>query len=201
MDAYLALQLLATHPQIDGARVAVMGFSRGGELAVNAIFEPFRAGALGGAPHRFAAYVPFYPYCNFRHASRALATAPMLMLLGGADEMTEPAPCEHLASWLKDRGVPVRVVVYPHAHHGFDRQRGLEYDRGYVGIRGCEAEYDLDTRKIRRLDTGAPLDTKEANDAWLRECRKKGARFGGDPRAREASIAEVRAFLAEVFSR
>ena len=125
----------------------------------------------------------------------------MLMLLGGADEMTEPAPCEHLAADLRDRGVPVRVVVYPGAYHGFDRQQPVMLDRNYVGVRQCEAVYDLDTRVIRRLDTGAILATKEANDAWVRECRKKGARFGGDTRAREAAIVEVRAFLTEVFGR
>ncbi len=42
VDAYLALQLIATHPAIDGDRVAVMGFSKGGEVAVNAVFERFR---------------------------------------------------------------------------------------------------------------------------------------------------------------
>lgn len=201
LDAYLALQLLGTHPRIDGSRVAVMGFSRGGEVAVNSIFERFRAGALGSASDRFAAYIPFYPYCNFRHMSQGLATAPMLMLLGGADEMTEPAPCQHFAAELKARGVPVRVVVYPNAFHGFDRLQPVMLDRHYVGIRSCEAVYDLDTRVIRRLDTGAPLATKEANDAWVRECRMKGARFGGDTRAREASIAEVRGFLTDVFGR
>ena len=74
-------------------------------------------------------------------------------------------------------------------------------DRHYVGIRRCEAVYDLDTRVIRRLDTGATLPTKEANEAWVRECRKEGAHFGGDTRAREASIVEVRGFLADVFGR
>ena len=201
LDAYLALQLLGTHPRIDGSRVALMGFSRGGEVAVNAIFERFREGALGSAPDRFVAYIPLYPYCNFRHTGRGLATAPMLMLLGGADEMTEPAPCEHFAAELKERGVPVRVVVYPNAFHGFDRLQPVMLDRHYVGIRRCEAVYDLDTRVIRRLDTGVPLATKEANDAWVRECRTTGARFGGDARAREASIAEVRGFLTEVFGR
>ena len=52
LDAYLALQLVATHPKVDASRVAVMGFSRGGEVAVNAIFERFREGALGAAPDR-----------------------------------------------------------------------------------------------------------------------------------------------------
>ena len=201
VDAYLALQLVSTHPKIDGTRVAVMGFSRGGEVAVNAVFERFRAGALGVAPNRFAAYIPFYPYCNFRHASRSLATAPMLMLLGGADEMTEPEPCKHFAAWLKDQGVPVKVVVYPGAHHGFDRLRPVTLDRNFVGMRKCEAVYDLDTFAIRRLDSGVLLATKEAIDAWARECRHKGARFGGNAEAREASIAEVQTFLSDVFGR
>jgi dienelactone hydrolase len=201
VDAYLALQLLATHPRIDRSRVALMGFSRGGETAVNAIFEPFRQGALGGAGDRFAAYVALYPYCNFRHASRSLATAPMLMLLGGADEMTEPGPCTSLATSLEQRGVPVRTVVYPGAHHGFDRQAPVVFDANFVGVRGCEAEYDLDRMTIRRLDTGAVLATREANEAWVAECRKRGARFGGDAAAREASIGEVRQFLARALAR
>jgi acetyl esterase/lipase len=147
-----------------------MGFSRGGETAVNTVFERFRAGALGDAPNRFAAYIPFYPYCNFRHSSKSLATAPMLMLLGGADEMTEPRPCEHLAAWLKDQEVPVKVVVYPGAHHGFDRLRPVTFDLNFVGLRKCEAVYELDTFAIRRLDTGELLATKEATEGSPGAC-------------------------------
>src|SRR5258706_6583511 len=120
-----------------------MGGSRGGEVAVNAICERFRESALGNARNRFAAYIPFYPYCNFRHMGKALAMAPMLMLLGGADEMTEPAPCEHFAAELKERGVPVRVVVYPNAPHGVHREAPDRLDRNVVGIRPGDAVYDL----------------------------------------------------------
>ena len=201
VDAYTALRLLETHPRIDVSRVALMGFSRGGETAVNAIFEPFRAGALGDARHRFAAYIPFYPYCNFRHESRALASAPMLMVLVGADEMTEPAPCERMAAWLKEKGVPIKLVVYAGAHHAFDRLGNIQLDKSYVGIKACEAIFDLDTRRIRRLDTGELLDTQKKNDDWVVECRKRGARFGGDAKAREAAVAEVRAFLIAVFGK
>lgn len=201
LDAYLALEILVTHPQIDPTRIAIMGFSRGGETSVNAVFEPFRAGALGVSQLRFAAYIPFYPFCNFRHSSKKLLTAPMLMLLGGADEETEPLPCQHLAEELKERGVPVRVIVYPGAHHGFDRLRAVSFDKSYVGIHKCEAVYDLDTRVIRRLDTGALLDTRQKNEDWVRECRKFGARFGGDRKAREAAIVEVRRFLLGLFGR
>jgi dienelactone hydrolase len=179
-----------------------MGFSKGGQASLDAVFEPFRVAALGlSGPHKFAAYVPFYPYCNFRHVSRELANAPMLMLLAGRDDMTEPKPCQNAAAWLKERGMPVKVVVYPDAYHAFDRSIGLQFDKNYVGIKSCEAEMDLDTRRIRRLDTGVQMPTKQANDAWLAECRKRGAHLGGHAKSREAAIAEVRAFLGGVFAR
>jgi dienelactone hydrolase len=130
-----------------------------------------------------------------------LAFAPMLMLLGGADDMTEPGPCERAATWLKGRGVPVRVVVYPGAHHGFDRMRPVAFDRAFVGITRCEAEYNVDTLAVRRLDTGTLLATEASWEAWRRDCRRRGGHFGGDAVAREASIAEVRGFLSGVFSR
>ena len=72
-------------------------------------------------------------------------------------------------------------------------------DRHYRGIRQCEAVYDVDTFVIRRVDTGARLADSEAVDAWARECRKERGRIGGDPRAREQSITEVRGFLTSVF--
>jgi dienelactone hydrolase len=125
----------------------------------------------------------------------------MLMVLAGADEMTEPLPCQNMATWLKQQGVPVRVVVYPGAHHAFDRTATVQLDRNYVGIKKCEAVFDLDTRRIRRLDTGALLDTQKKNDDWVVECRKRGAHFGGNAKAREASIEEVRLFLLDVFKR
>ena len=199
LDAYLALQLLATHPRLDGTRVAIMGGSRGGETALGAMLEPFRRAALGDAPHRFAAFVPFYPFCSYRNTSASFTNAPVLMLLGGADDMTGVVPCQNQATSLRARGVDIRVIVYPGAHHGFDRQSPVRLDPNHIGVIKCEAEYDLDTRVARRLDTGARLASKADHDAWLDACRHKGARFGGDPKALAAAIGEVRRFLTGVF--
>jgi len=61
-DVYAALRLLVTHPRIDPARIALMGFSRGGTVALTAALEPVRrVGAPDGA--RFAAHVALYPGC------------------------------------------------------------------------------------------------------------------------------------------
>ena len=44
-DALAALKLLATHPRIDPARIGVMGFSRGGQVALYSSLEPLRHAA------------------------------------------------------------------------------------------------------------------------------------------------------------
>ena len=47
------------------------------------------------------------------------------MLLGGADDMTPPEPCEQLAARWQRRGHRVELEVYPGAFHGFDGDGAL----------------------------------------------------------------------------
>ena len=55
-DALAALRLLATHPQLDPERIGVMGFSRGGQVALYSALEPLRRGMVDG-DLRFAVHV------------------------------------------------------------------------------------------------------------------------------------------------
>src|SRR5262249_46516296 len=59
-DAYAALRLLAAHPQVDAGRIAIVGFSFGGEVAHLAALGQLRT-ALRAGQDRFAAHVAFYP--------------------------------------------------------------------------------------------------------------------------------------------
>jgi dienelactone hydrolase len=52
-EAYAAFRLLAEHPNIDADRIAILGFSFGGEVAYLTAFERLRAALLPGAA-RFA---------------------------------------------------------------------------------------------------------------------------------------------------
>src|SRR6266853_3085480 len=63
-DAYAALRLLASEPRIDASRIAILGFSFGGDVAHLTAFESLRS-ALNPGQGRFAAHVAFYPGGNF----------------------------------------------------------------------------------------------------------------------------------------
>jgi dienelactone hydrolase len=193
VDAYRALQMLARHPRIDRSRVVVMGFSRGGEVTLSSMFDRFRHGSLDDPSLSFAGHIALYPYCTLHYRGKEVTAAPLLMLLGGADDMTSPMACQHQADWLKAR-TSVKVVVYPGANHDFDRSTRVGYDINMVGIRNCEAEYDVDTFVIRWRE-GVPF--RQAD--WLAECRYHGAHVGGDAAALKGSIDEVHRFLALVF--
>jgi dienelactone hydrolase len=86
-DAYAALRLLSGEPRIDADRIAIIGFSYGGEVAHLAAFETLRS-ALDPGLGRFAAHVAFYPGGNFGAiaAPGAYTGSPVLMLLGEKDD-------------------------------------------------------------------------------------------------------------------
>src|ERR1700684_4145891 len=54
--ALAALRLLAAHPAIDPKRIGVIGFSRGGSVAIDSALEPIRRAAIDD-DLRFAAHV------------------------------------------------------------------------------------------------------------------------------------------------
>lgn len=121
-DAFAALRMLADHPRIDGSRIAVVGFSFGGEVAHLAAFEPLRA-ALGTGPLRFAAHVASYPAGVFGAIAGqgAYTGAPILMLLAERDDNLPVAKVEGYVSYAKAAGhpAPIDVVVYPGAYHAW----------------------------------------------------------------------------------
>src|SRR5262249_56151877 len=93
-DALVALRLLATHPKLDRQRIGIMGFSKGGQVALYTALEPFRRAVITD-PTRFAAHAPLYPACNSWQVSDQVTGAPMLILLRRRDTYTPPPPPPH----------------------------------------------------------------------------------------------------------
>lgn len=106
-DALGARDWLAAQPFVRADAIALMGWSHGGSTVLAAADAP-----------GFAGFVAFYPGCSraLRAASFAPA-APLLLLIGEADDWTPPAPCRALAGRA---GPVVTYVGYPGVYHGFD---------------------------------------------------------------------------------
>jgi dienelactone hydrolase len=121
-DAYAALRLLARHPRIDAGRVAIVGFSYGGEVAHLAAFEGLRA-ALGPGRDRFAAHVAYYPAGVFGAIAgqTAYTGSPVLMLLGENDDNLPVTKVEGYLAYAKVAGspAPIEVVTYPGVYHAW----------------------------------------------------------------------------------
>jgi dienelactone hydrolase len=142
VDAYAALRRLSSEPRIDADRIAIMGFSYGGEMAHLTAFEPLRS-ALNPGQGRFAAHVAFYPGGNFGMIAEggAYTGSPVLMLLGEKDDNLPVAKVENYLAYAKAAGfpAPIETVIYPGAYHAWTvpSLTTLRFYPEYVSTKKC----------------------------------------------------------------
>lgn len=122
-DALAALQWLAKRPDVDPARLALLGWSHGGSAVLAATNLNQAEVARSAAQPRLA--VAFYPGCATEARSGYRPAADTLLLVGLADDWTPAAPCQALAG--ERDGKRVRVQAFDGAHHGFDSNAPLRH--------------------------------------------------------------------------
>ena len=158
-----ALQKLRSNPDIDPARIAIMGFSLGGHLSVSVASQKVVTEWLGRDQQGFAAHVGFYPACNWlkkNFDSSGATGAPILILSAEKDSWGDGEACQPFCDWLNDMqpGV-VFLKMYPGAHHGFDRRGSSQ---GF-------APYAKDKIGILQWNKTAAHDSRERAIAFLRQ--------------------------------
>ena len=204
LDAYGALAFLAADKRIDPARVGVMGFSKGGVVALWSAAKQVadRAEAADGVKQRFAFHLPFYPGCNFQHRSTATTGGPILMMLGEFDDYTSPQTCMDYARRLLAGGVKAEFQVVPGAHHYWENESGPHYLARAERVRRCEYLIEEDGRytwvKDKDGEPVAPvtLAPKEVVEHSRSECRNYGPKVGGgNAEMKRTALAEACAFL------
>jgi len=197
-DAFAALKILAGHARIDGARVGIVGFSKGGSVALLASHEVRAAPALP-AGLRFALHVPFYPACVTQHYKPKTTGAPIYLLLGGADTYVGVGPCRDYAAALKAEGARIETVVFQGAMHGFDggsayqNPRGENYSRCIFVQQPDGSWRDRVSGAITNDASGKLI--KAGQKEALAKCRTFGVRGGPNAAAKAKALTDLKAYV------
>jgi dienelactone hydrolase len=120
VDVYRSLAILAAHPRVDPNRIAVMGFSRGGQAALYATVKRFqKMWNLSGIDP--AAYIALYAPCITTYIDDTQVTDhPIRIFHGKSDDWVEIAPCRAYFKRLRVTSKDVQLTEYPNTWHAFD---------------------------------------------------------------------------------
>jgi dienelactone hydrolase len=109
-DALAAAKWLQAQPFAPPGGILLLGWSDGGTTILAAIGPGLPAGLIRGA-------VAFYPACTRTVQNAAWHNlAPLLILIGAADDWTPPAPCQELSR----RNLDLNIKFFSGAYHDFD---------------------------------------------------------------------------------
>lgn len=123
-DAHAARRWLQQQAYVKHNAVSLLGWSNGatGVLYAMRAERPTRPGRrFRVVGTDFAKAVAFYPGCRtLLDAGDFKPRAPLLVLMGQADDWTPAKPCEAMVSRAKTLGGDATFVGYPGAYHDFD---------------------------------------------------------------------------------
>jgi dienelactone hydrolase len=116
LDALGAIAYLADRPDVDAKKIGLVGWSNGGSTVLAA--TNLRHHDVAAASVKAAFAIAFYPGCEADLKRGYEPAAPLLVLIGQADDWTPAAPCRAL---VRAAGDPKpEIEVYPGAYHDFD---------------------------------------------------------------------------------
>ena len=125
-----ATSFVETQGQVDGERIALLGFSLGAYLAL----------ANSAIDHRVKAVVEFFGGMPKEMNFFMKRLCPVLILHGETDPTVPVEEAYQLQRLLEKNGIPYEMKIYPGVGHGFDDQaiwrdaglRSLQFLRKYL---------------------------------------------------------------------
>jgi dienelactone hydrolase len=195
VDIYRSLEILSVHPRVDPERIALMGFSRGGQATLFASLDRFN-GLWNKSGIRFAAYIPFYPDCSTSYVGDTeVADKPIRIFHGTPDDYNPVASCKAYVARLQEAKRDVALTEYPDSEHAFDigllGVSNKVVSANAQTVRQCHIR-EGDGGLLMNADTQAPFTYKDA-------CVELNPHVGGNPETAEQARKAVSEFLAALF--
>lgn len=160
-DLAAVTKWLQARPEVAGKPLGTVGFSLGSHALLLAAREP----AIKAVVVYYGAYNPrqfrslkLPPTVRLPIDVAAEVRAPVLLFHGAADDEVPPSDARAMEAALKAAGKVVELVVYPGAHHRFDRGP----------VAGMRGERSAQGHTYRKNDAAAK-DAFARTLAWLRK--------------------------------
>jgi dienelactone hydrolase len=200
IDALVALKLLATHPFIDASHIAAMGFSKGAVSAQMSSFQNLNDLVLGpNSDVKMAGHIAFYGGCS---VAAKTTGAPILMLVGEAEDKQPLATCRHTYELMKMKGANISFVSYPGAYHAFDTSDKIVFHPNSESTPTCRAIVDFDSgNKFYVPNAANPMQAVGRPEMLGYQCgQQRGGTTGGDFNAARDSREQVANFVKTYLS-
>ncbi len=194
VDIYRSLEILAKHPRVDPERIALIGFSRGGQAALYASLERFhKLWNTSGA--QFAAYIPFYPDCATSYkGDTSVVGKPIRIFHGTPDDYNPVRTCKAYRERLIAAKADIAITEYPNAPHGFDNPLG------FVPARATASDQSVRDCTIREGEGGDLVNAATGKTfTYTDECVRLKPTVGHDAEATVAVTKAVTEFLKQTF--
>ena len=190
-DAYAAFDYLAGDERFDGGRIAIMGVSKGGLVALNTALLARRAW-FGRRGRDFAASIALVPPAHMQQRDARLDGRSVLVQLAGRDDYTGLAPALAYAARLRESGARLASLVYPKAHHAWELTGPPQWLAEVENYSHCRLFVE-DNAELADLAGGGRLTLAEFFANRERYC-VLGAHAGGGTNLfkRQAALAIVR---------
>jgi dienelactone hydrolase len=113
LDLYRTIAILAVHPRVDPTRIAVMGFSRGGQSALYSSMKRFQK-LWNSTAFEPAAYLALYPQCTTTFLDDTeVSDHPIRIFHGVPDDYNEIGPCCSYFNRLQQTAKDVKMIEFP----------------------------------------------------------------------------------------
>ena len=202
-DAIKALDLLGTHPAIDGNRIGVTGYSYGG-MVTRYLQDPRFKAIISPETPDFAAHIDTYGPCHQTMGNEATTGAPYLALRGDQDASVDLAVCDKVEAVMVANGTPVESHVLKGAGHAWENNMP-QVMGDYPFVFGCSFSFNpqgqatVDDALAPQASENATRGERAFARAMLmmdaRHCLGSGYLVGKDDKADQAAKALITEFV------